>query len=40
MTARELLGWAEANADAQLHVNAFVDELRRATKAPLTRSPA
>ena len=39
MTARELLGWAEANADAQLHVNAFVDESRRATKARLTRSP-
>src|SRR6266436_3443463 len=40
MTAREPLRWAEASADAQLHVNAFFDESRRATKARLTRSHA
>jgi len=38
--AREPLRWAEASADAQLHVNAFFDESRRATKARLTRSHA
>ncbi len=30
----------DAAEDAQLHVNAFLDEVRRATKARLTRSPA